>query len=614
MNEGSLMQYRSWLLALALPMSLSLATACPGAPADAGVDDAGTIDELRDPPRHTPRWAFRPWISKDISDGPDTRAFVAGFQERDIPVGVVVLDSPWETNYNTFIPNPSRYPNFENLVDDLLADDIRLVLWVTQMVNESSYDLETGGDFYDGESPNYREGARLNHYVNDGETYFWWKGYGAALDFFSKDARDWWHAQQDALLDMGIAGWKLDFGEQYITTFPIRTADGDKTLQEYSEEYYADFLRYGVKKRGLDNFVNMVRAHDASYGFAPRFYARPEHAPVAWMGDNYQNDEGLADALDHMFESVNAGYVVVGSDIGGYLDRKLDQEVPFDIDVFLRWTAMACFTPFFQLHGRANITPWTVPERADESIEWYRLYASTHDALVPFFYSLAEETYAGREPNILRLVTDRAGWAGDYRFLVGDALLVAPYLDGTHIRDVELPLRAPGDATTHYIDLFDLGRSPLAAGTTLVDETRLEAFALPVFIRSGAIVPMSPVNDALPFPALADHDVILAYAGAETSTFPRHDDDGEVTLFTLEKNASATTLSTDRGLTRPTLVFFLDQAAMVDVTLDDTPLQPYFLLDELASLDGKFYDATRRLLVVSVAPRTGPIQVRTATP
>lgn len=608
------MKWRPCLLAIALTTSYASTVACPGTPSDAGVDDAGSVDELADPPRHTPRWAFRPWISKDISDRADTEEFVSGFQERDIPVGVVVLDSPWETQYNTFIPNPTRYPDFAGLVDDLAASDIRLVLWVTQMVNESSYDLETGGDFYDGESPNYREGARLNHYVNDGETYFWWKGYGAAVDFFSKDARDWWHAQQDALLDMGVAGWKLDFGEQYITTFPIRTADGEKSLQEYSEAYYADFLRYGVKKRGLDDFVTMVRAHDASYGFAPRFYARPEHAPVAWMGDNYQNDEGLVDALIHMFESVNAGYVVVGSDIGGYLDRKLDQEVPFDIDVFLRWTAMACFTPFFQLHGRANITPWTVPERADESVTWYRLYASTHDALVPFFYSLAEESYAEREPGIIRLLTDRAGWAGDYRFLVGDALLVAPYLDGTHARDVELPGRTPGDTTTHYIDLFDLGRAPIAAGSTLVDETSAEAFRLPVFIRSGAIVPMSPTNDALPFPTIAEHDVVLAYAGDETSTFSLHDDDGEITRITLERGANDVTLSTDRGLTRPTLVFFLDRDAAGDVTIGGATAAPASTLAELTSTDGAFYDASRRLLVVRVGAGADAVEVRTALP
>ena len=51
---------------------------------------------LAEPVRYTPRWAFTPWISKDLSDGPDTYAFVDGFKSRDIPVGVVVIDSlPW---------------------------------------------------------------------------------------------------------------------------------------------------------------------------------------------------------------------------------------------------------------------------------------------------------------------------------------------------------------------------------------------------------------------------------------------------------------------------------------------------------------------------------------
>jgi hypothetical protein len=101
-------------------------------------------------PLYTPSWAFEPWISKDISDGADTRAFLEGVRERDIPVGVVVLDSPWETNYNTFIPNEARYPNFAQMVQDFRDDDVRTVLWTTQMVNESSFDVEQGGDSYDG--------------------------------------------------------------------------------------------------------------------------------------------------------------------------------------------------------------------------------------------------------------------------------------------------------------------------------------------------------------------------------------------------------------------------------------------------------------------------------
>src|SRR5687768_859474 len=104
---------------LLLPFVVAVACSSEDKPAQPASDAAVCTFKgepeaaLPDPKPHTPRWAFRPWISKDISDGPDTYAFVKGFEDRDTPVGVVVLDSPWETNYNTFVPNPKRYPDFK---------------------------------------------------------------------------------------------------------------------------------------------------------------------------------------------------------------------------------------------------------------------------------------------------------------------------------------------------------------------------------------------------------------------------------------------------------------------------------------------------------------------
>lgn len=103
-----------------LPFMVAIACSSEDKPAQPGTNDAALCTYKGEPEApipdakpHTPRWAFRPWISKDISNGPDTYAFVKGFEDRDTPVGVVVLDSPWETNYNTFVPNPKRYPDFK---------------------------------------------------------------------------------------------------------------------------------------------------------------------------------------------------------------------------------------------------------------------------------------------------------------------------------------------------------------------------------------------------------------------------------------------------------------------------------------------------------------------
>lgn len=123
------------------------------APAPAPAPDSGCVRTDLDAPAATnmtgqaraPRWAFEPWISKDISNRDDTYAYVDGFRDRSIPVGAVVLDSPWETHYNTFVPNPSRYGDFPGIVRDMHARNVRVVLWITSLVNEQSFDFENGG-------------------------------------------------------------------------------------------------------------------------------------------------------------------------------------------------------------------------------------------------------------------------------------------------------------------------------------------------------------------------------------------------------------------------------------------------------------------------------------
>jgi alpha-glucosidase (family GH31 glycosyl hydrolase) len=504
--------------------------------------EGGAAAPSVDPPRFTPRWAFEPWISKDISNTDDTYAFVRGFRERDIPVGVVVLDSPWENQYNTFVPSDEQYPRFASLVSDLRAMNIRTVLWVTQMVNTRSFDVEAGSLInYNGPSPNYAEGRRCGFYVNNGARYAWWKGEGSGVDFFNDRARAWWHAQQNLVLDLGIAGWKLDFGENYITTSNVETAAGTVTHQRYSEEYYRDYLAYGVQRRGREEFLTMVRPYDRSYQFEGRFFARREHAPVGWVGDNRRDWVGLADALDHIFRSARAGYVVLGSDIGGYLDRDdtnlTGPVIPFDSVNFARWTAASGFMPFFQLHGRANITPWTVPDRATEVVAVYRYWAKLHHELVPFFFSLAQETYAMRAQNIVRPVGDEASWAGDYRFQVGDAFLVAPILDSSGRRDVALPSGA------RWFDWWDPSAAAIAGGTTVnnYDATNLQR--IPVFVREGAIVPMH-VSDAatgLGTSASAGATTILATPPAvgSTATFALHkDSDGAIATLTVRSPAA----------------------------------------------------------------------------
>lgn len=572
--------------------------------------EPGAPEDIPEPEVYTPRWAFEPWISKDISDRDDSYAFVDGFRDRDIPVGVLVIDSPWDEQYTTFVPNEDRYPDFAGMVEDMHDRGVKVVMWVTQMVNTTSFDAEMGGDTYRGPAPNFREGCDCGYFVQDCETYAWWKGQGAGVDFFHPDARQWWHRQQDPLLAMGIDGWKLDFGESYMEEDdPLQTFEGPVAHQAYSEAYYRDYLAYGRHVRGRE-FVTMVRPYDVSYDRQARFHARPEHAPVGWVGDNHRDWSGLVDALDHIFRSAEEGYVVVGSDVGGYLDRdqnNLAREIPFDLEVFQRWVAMGAMTPFMQLHGRQNLAPWTVPERVDETVALYRYWATLHHEMVGFWYSLTEEAYASGGV-ILHPQGEEADWAGDWRYVVGEHFLVAPIVEASDARDVALP------AGDRWYDWWDPSAGAYDGGASLEGYPVTERMRIPLFVREGAIVPLDVESDVtgLGTEASAGHLTVLVWPDEEPSAFTLHETDDATTEIGAQRASGGGITVTLSRARRPVILRLRAPAAPSAVEVGTGPLPDR---SDRAGFDaadaGWFHEPDASWLWVKVAASDDPVTVET---
>ena len=119
-------------------------------------------------PPLTPRWAYEPWAWEDETHtARAVRELVDDYQQRDIPTGAVILDSPWQTNYNTFEFGTS-YPNPASLIRELHDRRVKVLLWVTGFINVESEDGPGRG-----RAALYNEARAKGYFVDGGRTYEW---------------------------------------------------------------------------------------------------------------------------------------------------------------------------------------------------------------------------------------------------------------------------------------------------------------------------------------------------------------------------------------------------------------------------------------------------------
>jgi alpha-D-xyloside xylohydrolase len=234
-----------------------------------------------------------------------------------------------------------------------------------------------------------------------------------------------------------------------------------------------------------------------------------------------------------------------------------------------------------------------VPDDPEGTAAIYRYWASLHHQLVPFFYSLAEEAYAGG-PVILQPLGDEQSWAGDYRYLLGEAFLVAPLLDASGVRDVEL-------SEGSWYDWWTPDAPALVGPTTVTAYDATDPLHVPLFVREGAIIPLVDANEATGLGTAATRDrlTVLVYPGP-ASTFELHEDDGVVTTIE-QSDAPAVSVSLSRVRADTWLRVRLDAAPASVVS--ETALMEYA---DRAALDGAasgwFYEPYALWIKLDAAP------------
>jgi alpha-glucosidase (family GH31 glycosyl hydrolase) len=435
-------------------------------------------------PALLPEWGYGHWKSRDVYEHQDdVLDDFEGYLRNRLPLDAIVIDSPWETQYNTWDFAPEQFPDAKGTIQRMRAAGVRTVVWVTPWVNLDSIDGQRppGPEAerrHRQPAPNYAPAAEAGHFVTrEGEPFTarWWMGVGSPVDFTSPAADEWWRGLARRALDLGVEGIKADDGEAYYLPPDSRFADGRSGAE-------AGWAYGGMYRRAMQRALD--EAHPGrGVLFGRSGWSGEQAVGVTWGGDQASDFWSLRTLVVATLTAAASGFSNWSHDVGGYLGRRLVERCPKEL--LVRWLQFGCFTPLMQAHGRFPQEAWTYDRH---TLDLYREYVLLHERLVPYVRAAAATAARCGLPIVRPLCLtdpdDRRGWTIADSYGYGPALWVAPVLEeGSRHRRVELP-------RGRWIDFWTHER--VEGGREVVAEAPLER--IPVYVRSGSLMVTYPAD------------------------------------------------------------------------------------------------------------------------
>jgi len=436
-------------------------------------------------PALLPEWAYGHWKSRDVYEHQsDVEDDFEGYARHALPLDAIVIDSPWETQYNTWVFNPHQFPDPEGMLRRFRSHGVRTVVWITPWVNlESAEGQRPPGSesehMHREPAPNYAEAAEAGHFVRgpDGDPFVarWWMGNGSPIDMTSPAADAWWREQARPVLEMGVEGIKADDGEGYYLPPEVRFADG-RTGAE------AAWGHGGLYRRSMQRALDDVHPGRGVL-FGRSGWTGQQATGITWGGDQASDFWSLRTLVTATLTAAASGFSNWSHDVGGYLGERLVARCPAEL--LLRWAWFGAFTPLMQAHGRFEQEAWTYDP---ETLRIYREALLCHERLVPYVRAAAATAARCGLPVVRPLClldpSDARGYRLSDAYGYGPSLWVAPVLEGG-ARDREVPL--PGG---RWIDFWTGER--LEGGGEVVAAAPLDR--IPVYVRDGALIVTYPAD------------------------------------------------------------------------------------------------------------------------
>ena len=394
-----------------------------------------------------PEWAFGVWISANgWNCDAEVAAQLAALKEYDYPADVMVLEA-WSDERTFYLWNgPEHWADPAATVRRIREAGLHLILWQIPVI-KCEREGEPGKQLQADEREALERGLCVRR--ADGTPYripegLWFSG-SLLPDFTNPETMAWWFGKRKYLLDMGVEGFKTDGGE-FLYDPAVRLHDGTPGAEAhnlYPGQYIAAYQEF-MRQNGVRG-VTFSRADCAG----------AQTRPIHWAGDQLSDWSELRSQLAAGITAGLSGVLFWGFDIGGFAG-----ELP-SAELYLRATALGCFSPVMQWHAEPrggqfyathaagfnnDRSPWNLAEKLGDSrvLEIAVRFAKLRKRLQPYLVREAAHCASAGRPMMAHLCLDfpeeeNARACGD-QYMLGRDLLVCPVLrEGRTGRRIWLP-------------------------------------------------------------------------------------------------------------------------------------------------------------------------------
>ncbi|MGC8461885.1 MAG: TIM-barrel domain-containing protein [Candidatus Dormibacteria bacterium] len=293
-----------------------------------------------------PDWASALWLGGSWN-GLTERSVLEDLKEQvehRVHLTVRLIDFGWQSEEELFAFHPIRFPNAAEMLRSLHDAGMRVVVWWAPWIDAATplWKLMEEQGWLLGA----RRGEALRmHVVGDGEVV------GSYIDITNASCLKYMRERLQALLELGIDGIRLDFGEaltdEIVFAGEVLPDALVRDKLQVSRNSYIVAVQSFFRHSLLEGNPEALLVSRAGWTHSPQ-------ESGLWLGDqssDVSRYSGLKSAVYGAKTAFETGYRCVGLDIGGYWDEPTQETYGW-------WHEIACAMPFATYHGFGKRAPW----------------------------------------------------------------------------------------------------------------------------------------------------------------------------------------------------------------------------------------------------------------